>query len=72
MSIFSVYTRILYNEFFSMPMTLFGGSHFVCGSDPSLPFSRCPEAPHTGVVMNPSMDTPYPFGLDPVRIKNQP
>jgi len=66
MSLFSVYTGILYNEFFSMPMTLFGRSHFICGSDPSLPFSRCPEASQTGVVMDPSMDTPYPFGLDPV------
>lgn len=43
MSIFSIYTGILYNEVFSMPMTLFGESHFVCPSDHSLPFSRCPE-----------------------------
>eukprot|EP00242_Pyramimonas_sp_CCMP2087_P004638 CAMPEP_0198211454 /NCGR_PEP_ID=MMETSP1445-20131203/23973_1 /TAXON_ID=36898 /ORGANISM="Pyramimonas sp., Strain CCMP2087" /LENGTH=838 /DNA_ID=CAMNT_0043885717 /DNA_START=197 /DNA_END=2713 /DNA_ORIENTATION=+ len=66
MSMFSIYTGILYNEVFSMPMTLFGESHFVCPSDHSLPFSRCPEGPKTGVVMNPAYDTPYPFGVDPV------
>jgi len=66
MSMFSIYTGILYNEVFSMPMTLFGESHFVCPSDHSLPFSRCPEGPETGVAMNPAYDTPYPFGVDPV------
>lgn len=36
------------------------------GADPSLPFSRCPEASKTGVVMDPHTTTPYPFGVDPV------
>ena len=30
MSLFSIYTGILYNEFFSMPMAIFGGTRWKC------------------------------------------
>lgn len=30
MSIYSLYTGILYNEFFSMPMAIFGDTNFKC------------------------------------------
>mmetsp|Transcript_17767 Transcript_17767/g.24563 ORF Transcript_17767/g.24563 Transcript_17767/m.24563 type:complete len:848 (+) Transcript_17767:114-2657(+) len=66
MSIFSMYTGLLYNEFFSMPMSLFGSSHYVCPSDPSLPFSRCEAGAKDGLIMNPELDTPYMIGVDPV------
>lgn len=64
MAIFSLYTGVLYNEFFSMPMSLFGGSAYVCESDPSLSFLLCPEASSKGLMLG--QDTPYPVGLDPV------
>lgn len=30
MAIFSIYTGFMYNEFFSVPLTLFGSSSFSC------------------------------------------
>jgi len=66
MGIFSMYTGVLYNEFFSMPMTLFGPSHYVCPTDHKLPFALCKEASETGAILNPKWDTPYAFGVDPI------
>lgn len=62
MSFFSLYTGLLYNEFFSVPMTLFGGSKFVCPSDPNMNLDECPEASKTGLVPTGT----YPFGADPI------
>ena len=65
MSIFSLYTGILYNEFFSVPMTMFGPSTFVCPSNPSggpSTWDACREAKLTGLVPTGT----YGFGADPV------
>ncbi|KAG9135048.1 hypothetical protein Leryth_011546 [Lithospermum erythrorhizon] len=57
MSIFSIYTGLIYNEFFSVPYELFGRSAYDC-RDPS-----CSEAATIGLIQ--VRDT-YPFGVDPV------
>lgn len=62
MSVFSLYTGLLYNEFFSVPMTIFGGTRFVCPSDPNKDLDACPEASTTGLQST----GPYPFGADPI------
>ncbi|KAL4559400.1 hypothetical protein LXL04_031538 [Taraxacum kok-saghyz] len=57
MSIFSIYTGFIYNEFFSMPFELFGRSAYDC-RDPS-----CEDATTIGMIK--VRDT-YPFGVDPI------
>ncbi|CAH1422293.1 unnamed protein product [Lactuca virosa] len=57
MSIFSIYTGFIYNEFFSVPYELFGQSAYAC-RDPS-----CRDATTIGLIK--VRDT-YPFGVDPV------
>ncbi|WIA14247.1 hypothetical protein OEZ85_002783 [Tetradesmus obliquus] len=69
MATFSIFTGLIYNEFFSMPMTLFGGTRarcFINGSvDEAIRDMRaCPE--HGGEVAFPKGMPPYPFGVDPV------
>ncbi|CAK9178467.1 unnamed protein product [Ilex paraguariensis] len=56
MALFSIYTGLIYNEFFSMPFELFGRSAYDC-RDPS-----CGDASTVGLIM--VRDT-YPFGVDP-------
>lgn len=56
MSIFSIYTGLIYNEFFSVPFELFGRSAYDCRD------STCSEAYTIGLIK--VRDT-YPFGLDP-------
>ncbi|KAM7517231.1 hypothetical protein LguiA_006814 [Lonicera macranthoides] len=56
MSLFSIYTGLIYNEFFSVPFELFGRSSYEC-RDPS-----CRDATSVGLIK--SHDT-YPFGVDP-------
>ena len=58
MAIFSVFTGLIYNEAFSIPLTVFGGSRYSCPSDPSLSLidirpneESCPEAYTTGLVL---------------------
>lgn len=58
MSLFSIYTGIIYNEFFSVPFAIFGSSAYHCSD------STCSDAYTTGLVKTRS--TPYPFGVDPV------
>jgi V-type ATPase 116kDa subunit family len=36
MAIFSLFTGLIYNEAFSIPLAIFGGTRFVCPSDPTL------------------------------------
>ena len=43
-------------------MTIFGGTKYVCPSDPSLDFDACPEATKTGLVPTGT----YGFGADPI------
>ncbi|KAL3515125.1 hypothetical protein ACH5RR_022027 [Cinchona calisaya] len=56
MSLFSIYTGLIYNEFFSVPFEIFGRSAYAC-RDPS-----CSEATTVGLIK--VRDT-YPFGVDP-------
>jgi V-type H+-transporting ATPase subunit a len=57
MSIFSIYTGLVYNEFFSVPFELFGKSAYAC-RDPS-----CSDTTTAGLV---KVRQTYPFGVDPV------
>ncbi|XP_051139489.1 V-type proton ATPase subunit a2-like isoform X2 [Andrographis paniculata] len=56
MAVFSIYTGLIYNEFFSVPFELFGRSAYDC-RDPS-----CSDAYTVGLTK--ARDT-YPFGVDP-------
>ncbi|KAF3327107.1 V-type proton ATPase subunit a3-like protein [Carex littledalei] len=57
MSIFSIYTGLIYNEFFSVPFELFGKSAYAC-RDPS-----CSDKTTAGMI---KVGPTYPFGVDPV------
>ncbi|CAH8344725.1 unnamed protein product [Eruca vesicaria subsp. sativa] len=57
MSLFSIYTGLIYNEFFSIPYPLFAPSAYDCRD------AACSEATTIGLIK--VRDT-YPFGLDPV------
>ncbi|KAJ3682630.1 hypothetical protein LUZ60_015203 [Juncus effusus] len=57
MSIFSIYTGLIYNEFFSVTFPLFAQSAYSCTD------SSCSDATTNGLVK--VRDT-YPFGVDPV------
>uniref|UniRef100_A0A0D9XIB4 V-type proton ATPase subunit a n=1 Tax=Leersia perrieri TaxID=77586 RepID=A0A0D9XIB4_9ORYZ len=57
MSLFSIYTGLIYNEFFSVPFELFGKSAYAC-RDPS-----CGDATTEGLI---KVRPTYPFGVDPV------
>lgn len=56
MAIFSIYTGLIYNEFFSVPFELFGPSAYGC-RDPS-----CRDATTIGLM---KVHDTYPFGVDP-------
>ncbi|KAI3464891.1 hypothetical protein Pfo_021554 [Paulownia fortunei] len=56
MALFSIYTGLIYNEFFSVPFELFGRSAYDCRD------STCRDAYTVGLVK--AHDT-YPFGVDP-------
>nr|VDD58488.1 unnamed protein product [Brassica oleracea] len=57
MSLFSIYTGLIYNEFFSIPYPLFSPSAYECRD------ASCSEATTIGLIK--TRDT-YPFGVDPV------
>uniref|UniRef100_A0A0E0CY52 V-type proton ATPase subunit a n=1 Tax=Oryza meridionalis TaxID=40149 RepID=A0A0E0CY52_9ORYZ len=57
MALFSIYTGLIYNEFFSVPFELFGKSAYAC-RDPS-----CGDAATEGLL---KVRRTYPFGVDPV------
>ncbi|XVF47095.1 hypothetical protein PTKIN_Ptkin03bG0081800 [Pterospermum kingtungense] len=56
MSLFSIYCGLIYNEFFSVPFHIFGGSAYKCRD------ANCSDAPTAGLV---KFRDPYPFGVDP-------
>ncbi|PNX90772.1 vacuolar proton ATPase a3-like protein, partial [Trifolium pratense] len=56
MALFSIYTGLIYNEFFSIPFELFGPTAYGC-RDPS-----CRDSTTIGLIK--VRDT-YPFGVDP-------
>ncbi|ERM96201.1 hypothetical protein AMTRI_Chr09g14680 [Amborella trichopoda] len=56
MSLFSIYTGLIYNEFFSVPFSLFGRSAYEC-REPS-----CSDAYTGGLI---KVRDAYPFGVDP-------
>ncbi|GAA0165298.1 ATP synthase [Lithospermum erythrorhizon] len=56
MSLFSIYTGFIYNEFFSVPFELFGKSAYDCRD------SSCRNAGTAGLIM---VRETYPFGVDP-------
>ncbi|CAL5205413.1 unnamed protein product [Lathyrus oleraceus] len=56
MSLFSIYTGFIYNEFFSIPFELFGPTAYAC-RDPS-----CRDATTIGLI---KVRNTYPFGVDP-------
>ncbi|KAF3644304.1 V-type proton ATPase subunit a1 [Capsicum annuum] len=56
MSIFSIYCGLIYNEFFSVPFHIFGGSAYKCRD------ASCSDARTVGLI---KFSDPYPFGVDP-------
>ncbi|KAB2606756.1 vacuolar proton ATPase a1-like [Pyrus ussuriensis x Pyrus communis] len=56
MSLFSIYCGLIYNEFFSVPFHIFGGSAYKCRD------AACSEAYTIGLI---KYRDPYPFGVDP-------
>ncbi|XP_057435012.1 V-type proton ATPase subunit a3-like [Lotus japonicus] len=56
MALFSIYTGLIYNEFFSIPFELFGPSAYGCRE------SSCRDASTTGLM---KVRGTYPFGVDP-------
>lgn len=71
MAIFSIYTGLLYNEAFSIPMSVFGPGHWACptnltlSSRPAMTLdpSLCPKAFDEGLAR--TTNTPYAVGVDP-------
>lgn len=56
MSLFSIYCGLIYNEFFSVPFHIFGGSAYKCRD------GSCSDAHSVGLV---KYRDAYPFGVDP-------
>jgi V-type H+-transporting ATPase subunit a len=71
MGIFSLFTGLLYNEFFSMPMVLFGPSRAKCIVDGTTiredvrDLRACADIAGGSVAFPPNTP-PYPLGVDPV------
>ncbi|KAJ9704218.1 hypothetical protein PVL29_002676 [Vitis rotundifolia] len=56
MALFSIYTGLIYNEFFSVPFELFGPSAYACRD------LSCRDASTAGLI---KVRRTYPFGVDP-------
>lgn len=57
MALFSIYTGLIYNEFFSVPFEIFGSSAYGCRD------SSCRDASTVGLI---KVHGTYPFGVDPI------
>lgn len=57
MAFFSIYTGLIYNEFFSVPFELFGRSAYACRD------LSCRDSTTAGMI---KVGDTYPFGVDPV------
>ncbi|KAJ6409803.1 hypothetical protein OIU84_009318 [Salix udensis] len=57
MALFSIYTGVIYNEFFSVPFELFAPSAYACRD------LSCRDATTAGLI---KVLPTYPFGVDPV------
>ncbi|KAK1304614.1 Vacuolar proton ATPase a3 [Acorus calamus] len=57
MALFSIYTGLVYNEFFSVTFNLFGPSAYACRD------ASCGDASTAGLI---KVRDAYPFGLDPI------
>ncbi|KAK4562604.1 hypothetical protein RGQ29_005201 [Quercus rubra] len=57
MALFSIYTGLIYNEFFSVPFELFGPSAYACRD------LSCRDSTTMGLI---KVRPTYPFGVDPV------
>ena len=64
MAAFSVYTGVLYNECFSVPMKMFGESKYICDPIDPTKDTTCDSQYTTGKVSRDG--SAYPFGVDPV------
>ncbi|EFN56991.1 hypothetical protein CHLNCDRAFT_34870 [Chlorella variabilis] len=72
MSLFSIYTGLIYNEMFSVVTTLFGTTRFACATNHKLTDAvaiqmkpeLCPSAFTTGLDMT-TPGSPFVFGVDP-------
>ena len=63
MAVFSIYTGMLYNECFSVPMTLFGGTtKWSCNPNDPTADTTCASGYTTGLVFGGT----YGFGVDPI------
>ncbi|KAF6160529.1 hypothetical protein GIB67_019469 [Kingdonia uniflora] len=56
MALFSIYTGLIYNEFFSIPFELFGPSAYACRD------LSCRDSTTIGLI---KVRSAYPFGVDP-------
>ncbi|XP_042508685.1 V-type proton ATPase subunit a2 [Macadamia integrifolia] len=56
MALFSIYTGLIYNEFFSVPFEIFGKSAYACRD------TSCRDASTVGLI---KVRPTYPFGVDP-------
>lgn len=67
MALFSIFTGAIYNEFFSMPMNLGGGTRFKCyvGGEISGITDLRDCGIKGGQIGFPHETGPYPFGVDP-------